>query len=234
MRYMVCLHQTPAVRSITMRQKRTTRKRKGQPVLAGRQEFSDGMAVEGFTPGTRKAYGYAFDRFAKALGGKSAMAADVGDAKRYLAGLKRAGASRTVYGNALATLKFFFVKVRGLEWEPVSPLRRRMIEDMRLHGFSDRTQSSYVRAVLGLACHYHRSPEQIVEEEIRGYFVHLTCERKLARPTITIALCGIKFLYEKTLKRDPPSPCGLRRGRLVAGRRAGTKAQEDVAGGVGT
>jgi site-specific recombinase XerD len=47
-----------------------------------------------------------------------------------------------------------------------------------------------------------RSPELLSEEDIRQYFVHLTCERKLARPTVTIALCGIKFFYEKTLKRD--------------------------------
>jgi site-specific recombinase XerD len=185
-----------------MRQQRSRKKRDGQPVVAGRQELSDGMAVEGFTPGTQKAYGYAFDRFARSLKGASALEATVGDAKRYLAGLKRAGATRNVYGNASAALKFFFVKVRGLDWEPVSPLRRRMIEDMRLHGFSPRTQDSYVRSVLGLACYYQRSPDQIVEEEIRRYFVHLTCERKLARKTITIALCGVKFFYEKTLRRD--------------------------------
>jgi len=54
-------------------------------------------------------------------------------------------------GNAQCALRFFFEKVRRLEWEPISPLRRRMIEDMRLHGFSARTQDSYVRSVLGLA-----------------------------------------------------------------------------------
>jgi site-specific recombinase XerD len=99
-------------------------------------------------------------------------------------------------------LRFYFQKVRHLEWEPVSPLRRRMIEDMQLRGFAFKTQSSYVRSVVGLASYYHRSPDQIREEEIRRYFVHLTCERKLARKTITIALCGIKFFYETTLKRD--------------------------------
>ena len=101
-----------------------------------------------------------------------------------------------------AALRFFVQRVCGLEWNPVSPLRQRMIEDMRLHHFSAKTQSSYLRSVLGLACHDDRSPDQIVEEQIRRYFLHLTCERKLARPTITIALCGIKFFYEKTLKRD--------------------------------
>jgi integrase len=38
--------------------------------------------------------------------------------------------------------------------------------------------------------------------EIRRYFVYLKCERKLARQTVTIALCGIKFFIETTLKRD--------------------------------
>ena len=77
-----------------------------------------------------------------------------------------------------------------------------MIEDMHLHRFSAKTQASYVRSVEGLARYHMRSPEQLSEEEIRKYFVYLTCERKLARPTVTIALCGIKFFYEKTLKRD--------------------------------
>jgi len=185
-----------------MRDKGTTLERGSQSVLEAKQGFEEGMVVEGFTPGTRKAYSRAFGHFSVALHGKSPMEATVRDAKAYLAELKRSGASRNVYGMASAALRFFFGKVRRVEWEPISPLRRRMIEDMRLRGFSHRTQDSYVRSVLGLACHYDRSPDQIVEEEIRSYFVHLTCKRKLARPTITIALCGIKFFYEKTLCRD--------------------------------
>ncbi len=185
-----------------MSSQRSTSTRKNQPVLVGQQELSDGMAQEGYTPGTHKAYGYAYRRFAKVLKGKTGLEADVSDAKRYLAEMKRSGATKSVYSNASGALKFFFIKVRGLEWDPISPLRQRMIEDMQLHSFSPRTQTSYVRSVLGLAKHYRRSPDQIVEEEIRSYFVHLTCERKLARPTVTVALCGIKFFYEKTLRRD--------------------------------
>ena len=185
-----------------MSSQRTTSTRKEQPVLVGQQELSDGMAQEGYTPGTHKAYGYAYRRFAKVLKGKTGLEADVSDAKGYLAEMKRSGATQSVYSNASGALKFFFIKVRGLEWDPMSPLRKRMIEDMQLRSFSVRTQQSYVRSVLGLAKHYHRSPDQIVEEEIRAYFVHQTCIRKLARPTITIALCGIKFFYEQTLKRD--------------------------------
>jgi site-specific recombinase XerD len=77
-----------------------------------------------------------------------------------------------------------------------------MIEDMSLRGFTEKTQSSYVRAVEGLTRYHNRGPATLSDEEIRRYFVHLKCERKLARPTITIALCGIKFLYESTLRRD--------------------------------
>jgi integrase/recombinase XerD len=173
-----------------------------QSVLEAQEQFEVAMAIEGFVPGTRKAYSRAMDCFWGKLKGRSPEDVVVKDARGYLAELKRSGASRNVLSHSSAALRFYFEKVRHLEWEPVSPLRRRMIEDMQLRGFAPKTQRSYVRSVLGLACYYKRSPDQIIEEEIRRYFVHLTCERKLARPTITIALCGIKFFYEKTLKRD--------------------------------
>jgi len=63
-----------------------------------------------------------------------------------------------------------------------------MVEDMELRGFSCRTQDSYVRSMTGLAKYYDRSPDLITPEELRRYFVYLTCERELARPTVTIAL----------------------------------------------
>ena len=46
----------------------------------------------------------------------------------------------------------------------MTPLRKRMIEDMQLRGFSERTQEAYVRAVRQLAAHYHKSPDQISED----------------------------------------------------------------------
>ena len=80
-----------------------------------------------------------------------------------------------------------------------------MLEDMQLRGLSARTQQAYARAVWQLAQHYHRSPDQLSEEELRQYFLYLTNEKKLARPTATIALCGIKFFYQQTLKQDWPT-----------------------------
>jgi site-specific recombinase XerD len=76
-----------------------------------------------------------------------------------------------------------------------------MIEDMQLRGFSARTQECYVAAVRQLAQHFHRSPDQLGEEDVRQYFLFLANVKKVARATATIALCGIKFFYEHTLER---------------------------------
>jgi integrase/recombinase XerD len=81
-------------------------------------------------------------------------------------------------------------------------LRQRMIEDMQLRGLAERTQESYLLAVRQLAEHYGKSPDQISEEELRGYFLYLKNEKRVARNTSTLALCGIKFFYERTLERE--------------------------------
>jgi len=166
------------------------------------QACNDQMGVACFMPSTRKTYGRALRKFVGRLHGCPLRDVTVSQVKRYLSELKRSGASKTAYSTTRAALRFYMEKVRRVEWEPVSALRRRMLDDMALAGFAERTQSSYVRSVLGLAKHYRRSPDAITEEEIRQYFVYMTCKRKLARPTVTIALCGIKYFYEKTLRRD--------------------------------
>jgi len=77
-----------------------------------------------------------------------------------------------------------------------------MIEDMQLAGYSARTQEAYVAAVRQLFEHLQCTPAQLTEEQLRQYFLYLSNDRKVSRPTATIALCGIKFFFERTLKRD--------------------------------
>lgn len=84
----------------------------------------------------------------------------------------------------------------------MTALRQKMIEDMQLHSFAERTQKSYMQAVRQLAEYYHKPPDQISEEELRQYFLYLKNVKKVSRSTITLALCGIKFFYERTLERD--------------------------------
>ena len=81
-------------------------------------------------------------------------------------------------------------------------LRQKMIEDMQLRGFAARTQEAYLSAVRQLAKHYRKSPDRIEEEELRQYFLFLKNEKHAARATCTIALCGIKFFFERTLGRE--------------------------------
>ena len=83
----------------------------------------------------------------------------------------------------------------------MTSLRQRMIENLQLKGYAPSTQGSYIRAVRQMAEHFHRSPDRISEEELRQYFLFLTQEKKVARPTATIALCAIKFFFDVTVGR---------------------------------
>ena len=83
----------------------------------------------------------------------------------------------------------------------MTPLRLRMIHDLQLRGYSDRTVEAYVRAVAQLAQFHHASPDQLTEEHIRQYLLHLVTVQRVARGTHTIALCGIKFFFKETLAR---------------------------------
>lgn len=86
----------------------------------------------------------------------------------------------------------------------MTDLRRRMIQDMKLHGLATTTQDVYVGAVKLLAQHFGRSPDRLNEEEIREFFVHRTEARQLAPNTVRGYLFAIKFLYQRTLRRDWP------------------------------
>lgn len=79
----------------------------------------------------------------------------------------------------------------------MTELRRRMIEDMKLHGLATGTQKVYVNAIRALAGHYGRSPKLLSEEEVRQYILSL--EKTLARSTIKVRVYAIKFLYGRTL-----------------------------------
>ncbi len=84
----------------------------------------------------------------------------------------------------------------------MSELRKRMIECLQLRGLAERTQEAYTRAVRQLAAHYHKSPDQISEAELRQYFLYLKNVKHYSRITMTVAICGIKFFFERTLNRQ--------------------------------
>lgn len=84
----------------------------------------------------------------------------------------------------------------------MTDLFQRFDEDLQLKGLSPRTIKMYTRAVRQLTNHYQKSPEKITDEELRKYFLYNKNERSWSRVASTISLCGIKYFFTLTLKRE--------------------------------
>ena len=84
----------------------------------------------------------------------------------------------------------------------MTPLRKRMSEDMEIRNLSHNTQLSYLQQVSLFAKHFKRSPELLGPEEIRAYQVYATTERELAAGTLCLIASSLRFLYKVTLKRE--------------------------------
>ena len=84
--------------------------------------------------------------------------------------------------------------------EKISPLRRRMIEDMRMRKLSAQTQSGYLRAVRHFSGFLGRSPDTATDEDLRRYQLHCV-DRGISPTTLNATITGLKFFFEVTLKR---------------------------------
>ena len=82
----------------------------------------------------------------------------------------------------------------------ISPLRRRMIEDMTVRNFSADTQRNYVRGVKNLAIFLGRSPDTATPEELRLFQLHLT-ETRVRPPTINATVTALRFFFKVTVDR---------------------------------
>jgi integrase/recombinase XerD len=83
----------------------------------------------------------------------------------------------------------------------MSKLKEQMVADLLLKGITPGTQRTYLREVSNLAKYFDKSPEDLSEEEVKEYLVHLMRDRKLSGGTYKNYVSGIKFLYTTTLKR---------------------------------
>src|SRR5438445_5081045 len=71
----------------------------------------------------------------------------------------------------------------------MTPLRQKLIDEIQLRGFSS------------LARFYHRSPDQIVDDEIKAYLLHLLRIKKLAFSSIIVAVSALRFFFGQVLHR---------------------------------
>lgn len=82
----------------------------------------------------------------------------------------------------------------------MTPLRRRMFEDMQLRNFSASTQRSYIHYIADFAKYYNLSPEKLGLDEIRNYQLYLVQERQLAPQSVNCFVSAVRFLYTHTLE----------------------------------
>jgi integrase/recombinase XerD len=82
----------------------------------------------------------------------------------------------------------------------VSPLRQRMLDDMRMRKFGDKTQSDYQRAVRNFAKYLGRSPDTATVEDLRRYQLHLV-DHGISPASLNAAISGLKFFFDVTLDR---------------------------------
>src|SRR6516225_1658300 len=80
----------------------------------------------------------------------------------------------------------------------MSPLRRRMIEDMTIRNLSPATQRSYLHAVSKFSQYFGRSPDRLGLEDVRAYQVHLA-SKGLAWASLNQVVCALRFFYGVTM-----------------------------------
>lgn len=83
----------------------------------------------------------------------------------------------------------------------MSPLRKRMLEEMQLRNLSEATIDSYVKAVWRFARHFKKSPDQLGSEQVREYLLYLRNEKEDSWSTLQVNRGALKFLYCRVLKQ---------------------------------
>lgn len=83
----------------------------------------------------------------------------------------------------------------------LSPLRQRMLEDMRLRKLAPQTQAGYIRSVRRLAAYLRRAPDSATGEDLRNFQLRLV-DRGTSPITLNATITGLKFFFDVTLDRS--------------------------------
>src|SRR3954468_4764881 len=84
--------------------------------------------------------------------------------------------------------------------QPITPLRQRMLDDMRLRNLAAGTRQIYVRSVAGFSAFHGRSPDRLTLEDVPDYQLHLVA-RGLKASSICQIMSALRFFYAVTLDR---------------------------------
>jgi integrase/recombinase XerD len=83
----------------------------------------------------------------------------------------------------------------------MTALRQKLIDELDLRGFASGTKKNYVGAIYRLARHFRRSPDEITDDEIKQYLLHLLRERHFSASTLTIIVSALRFFFRHVLDR---------------------------------
>ncbi len=84
----------------------------------------------------------------------------------------------------------------------MTPLRKRMFDDMRILNFSPHTIDCYIRGVANFAKHFMKSPDLLGVEHVREYELFLLDKKKVCWSTLNQIICALNFFYKKVLKGE--------------------------------
>ena len=80
----------------------------------------------------------------------------------------------------------------------LSPLPRRMIEDMTVRNLAPATQRSYLHSMAKFSRYFGRSPDRLGLEDVCAFRVHLV-STGISGPALNQAVCALRFFYGITL-----------------------------------
>ncbi len=85
--------------------------------------------------------------------------------------------------------------------ERTTPLRQRMIEDMRIRGMCEKAQKARIRAIKDFAAFLRRSPDTAKPEDLRAYQLHMT-DAGIMPPTFNARIVALRFFFSMTCGRE--------------------------------
>jgi site-specific recombinase XerD len=85
--------------------------------------------------------------------------------------------------------------------EKTTPLRARMIDDMRIRGMGEKARKAHIRAIKDFAGFLGRSPDTATPEDLRAYQLHMT-EAGVTPPTFNARIMALRFLFGTTCGKE--------------------------------
>jgi integrase/recombinase XerD len=83
----------------------------------------------------------------------------------------------------------------------VTPLRKRMLEELQRRNYSESTIRGYLQVVQQFAVYFGKSPDKLGPDDLRSCQAYLLTERKLAVGSVVARVAALRFLFVRTLKR---------------------------------